>query len=207
MSEIYKINQWFIFEITSIQLLDSNMSGQVKKWYVVRAISGKEKKAKEYIESEISRRGLQQYVSQVLIPTEKVYSVRNGKRVTKERNLFPGYVLIEADLGENEEIAHIITSVPNVLDFLSEKDHKPIPIQDREVNRILGKMDEMYEQVGEMTDPFIIGESVKIIDGPFSNFTGIIDSINEDKKKLNVEVKIFGRKTPVELSFIQVEKE
>jgi transcription termination/antitermination factor NusG len=207
LSEIYKINQWFIFEITSIQLLDSNMSGQVKKWYVVRAISGKEKKAKEYIESEISRRGLQQYVSQVLIPTEKVYSVRNGKRVTKERNLFPGYVLIEADLGENEEIAHIITSVPNVLDFLSEKDHKPIPIQDREVNRILGKMDEMYEQVGEMTDPFIIGESVKIIDGPFSNFTGIIDSINEDKKKLNVEVKIFGRKTPVELSFIQVEKE
>lgn len=183
------------------------MSEQVKKWYVVRAISGKEKKAKEYIESEISRRGLQEHVSQVLIPTEKVYSVRNGKRVTKERNLFPGYVLIEADLGENEEIAHIITSVPNVLDFLAEKDKKPIPMQEREVNRILGKIDELYEQSGEMTDPFIIGESVKIIDGPFSNFSGIIESINEDKKKLNVEVKIFGRKTPVELSFIQVEKE
>lgn len=181
------------------------MSDQAKKWYVVRAIAGKEKKAKEYIENEISRLALQDFVSQVLIPTEKVYSVRNGKRVSKDRNLFPGYVLIEANLVG--EITHIIKSIPNVINFLSEKDGTPVPLQEHEVNRILGKMDELYGQSEELTDPFIIGESVKITDGPFSNFSGTIEEINKEKKKLKVTVKIFGRKTPVELSFIQVEKE
>lgn len=181
------------------------MSEQTKKWYVVRAIAGKEKKAKEYIENEISRLGLQEYVSQVLIPTEKVYSVRNGKRVTKDRNLFPGYVLVEADL--IGEIAHTIKGVPNVINFLSEKNGNPVPLQEGEVKRILGQVDELYGQTEELTDPFIIGESVKIVDGPFSNFSGTIEEINDEKKKLKVTVKIFGRKTPVELSFVQVEKE
>ena len=181
------------------------MSEQTKKWYVVRAIAGKEKKAKEYIENEISRLGLQEYVSQVLIPTEKVYSVRNGKRVTKDRNLFPGYVLIEANL--IGEIAHTIKGVANVISFLSEKNGNPVPLQEGEIKRILGQVDELYGQTEELTDPFIIGESVKIIDGPFSNFSGTIEEINEEKKKLKVTVKIFGRKTPVELSFVQVEKE
>jgi transcription termination/antitermination protein NusG len=181
------------------------MSEQTKKWYVVRAIAGKEKKAKEYIENEISRLGLQEYVSQILIPTEKVYSVRNGKRVTKDRNLFPGYVLIEANLVG--EIAHTIKGVPNVINFLAEKNGNPVPLQESEVKRILGKVDELYGQTEELTDPFIIGESVKIVDGPFSNFSGTIEEINDEKKKLKVTVKIFGRKTPVELSFIQVEKE
>ncbi|MBP1645689.1 MAG: transcription termination/antitermination factor NusG [Bacteroidetes bacterium] len=181
------------------------MSDQSKKWYVVRAIAGKEKKAKEYIESEISRLALQEFVSQVLIPTEKVYSVRNGKRISKDRNLFPGYVLIEANLVG--EIAHIIKGIPNVINFISEKNGNPVPLQESEVNRILGKMDDMYGQSEELTDPFIIGESVKIVDGPFSNFSGTIEEINDEKRKLKVTVKIFGRKTPVELSFIQVEKE
>lgn len=181
------------------------MSDQSKKWYVVRAISGKEKKAKEYIENEISRLALQEFVSQVLIPTEKVYSVRNGKRISKDRSLFPGYVLIEANLVG--EITHIIKSIPNVINFISEKNGSPVPLQESEVNRILGKMDDLYGQSEELTDPFIIGESVKIVDGPFSNFSGTIEEINEEKKKLKVTVKIFGRKTPVELSFIQVEKE
>ncbi|MPL81114.1 Transcription termination/antitermination protein NusG [bioreactor metagenome] len=181
------------------------MSDQSKKWYVVRAIAGKEKKAKEYIENEISRLALQEFVSQVLIPTEKVYSVRNGKRISKDRSLFPGYVLIEANLVG--EIAHIIKSIPNVINFISEKNGSPVPLQESEINRILGKMDDLYGQSEELTDPFIIGESVKIVDGPFSNFSGTIEEINYEKRKLKVTVKIFGRKTPVELSFIQVEKE
>ncbi|MDD3286467.1 MAG: transcription termination/antitermination protein NusG [Bacteroidales bacterium] len=181
------------------------MSDQSKKWYVVRAIAGKEKKAKEYIENEISRLALQEFVSQVLIPTEKVYSVRNGKRISKDRSLFPGYVLIEANLVG--EIAHIIKSIPNVINFISEKNGSPVPLQESEINRILGKMDDLYGQSEELTDPFIIGESVKIVDGPFSNFSGTIEEINDEKRKLKVTVKIFGRKTPVELSFIQVEKE
>lgn len=180
------------------------MSDQVKKWYVVRAISGKEKKVKEYLESEINRLNLHDYISQVLIPTEKVYSVRKGKKISKERNYLPGYVLIEAIL--MGEIPHIIKNIPNVLGFLGSKG-EPIPMRQSEVNRILGKVDELTEQDEEMNDPFIVGESVKVIDGPFNSFSGIIEEVNDEKKKLKVMVKIFGRKTPLELSFMQVEKE
>jgi len=180
------------------------MSEQVKKWYVVRAISGKEKKVKEYMESEISRLNLQDYVSQVLIPTEKVYSVRKGKKISKERNYLPGYVLIEAFL--TGEIPHIIKGIPNVIGFLGSKG-EPVAMRQAEVNRILGKVDELSNQGEEMNDPFIVGESVKVIDGPFNSFSGIIEEVNDEKKKLKVMVKIFGRKTPLELSFMQVEKE
>lgn len=180
------------------------MSDQVKKWYVVRAISGKERKVKEYMESEINRLNLQDYISQVLIPTEKVYSVRKGKKISKERNYLPGYVLIEALLVG--EIPHIIKSIPNVIGFLGSKG-EPIPMRPAEVNRILGKVDELSDQGEEMNDPFIVGESVKVIDGPFNSFSGIIEEVNDEKKKLKVMVKIFGRKTPLELSFMQVEKE
>ncbi|MFZ4401372.1 MAG: transcription termination/antitermination protein NusG [Bacteroidales bacterium] len=180
------------------------MSEQVKKWYVVRAISGKEKKVKEYMESEINRLNLQDYISQVLIPTEKVYSVRKGKKISKERNYLPGYVLIEAILVG--EIPHTIKSIPNVIGFLGSKG-EPIAMRQAEVNRILGKVDELSNQGEEMNDPFIVGESVKVIDGPFNSFSGIIEEVNDEKKKLKVMVKIFGRKTPLELSFMQVEKE
>lgn len=180
------------------------MSENVKKWYVVRAISGKEKKVKEYLENEINRLSLQDYISQVLIPTEKVYQVRKGKKISKERNYFPGYVLIEAALVG--EIPHIIRNIPNVLGFLGTKGEAD-PLRPSEVNRILGKVDELAEQGEEVNVPFIVGESVKVIDGPFNSFTGIIEEINEEKKKLKVMVKIFGRKTPLELSFMQVEKE
>lgn len=177
-----------------------------KKWYVVRAISGKEKRVKEQIDLEISRMKLTNFVSQVLIPTEKVYQIRNGKKISKERNFFPGYVLIEADL--QGEIAHIIKGLPNVMGFLgAEKGGEPLPLRQVEVNRILGKVDELAESDEELTIPFIIGETIKVIDGPFNNFSGVIEEINEDKKKLKVMVKIFGRKTPVELSYMQVEKD
>ncbi|MBE0637390.1 MAG: transcription termination/antitermination factor NusG [Bacteroidales bacterium] len=175
-----------------------------KKWYVVRSISGKEKKVKEYIESEIKRLELQDYVSQVLIPTEKVYQVRKGKKVSKERNYFPGYVLIEASLVG--EIPHIIKNIPNVIGFLGTRG-EPDSMRESEVKRILGKVDELAEQGEEVNVPFIVGETVTVIDGPFNSFSGVIEEINEDKKKLKVMVKIFGRKTPLELGFMQVEKE
>lgn len=180
--------------------------GNKKKWYVVRAISGKEKKVKEQLEMEIGRLGLEDVVSQVLIPMEKVYQIRNGKKVSKERNFFPGYVLIEASL--QGEISHMIQNMPNVIGFLTDKKGgDPLPLRQNEVNRILGKVDELAENEEELNIPFVVGESVKVIDGPFNSFSGVIEEINEEKKKLKVMVKIFGRKTPLELSYMQVEKE
>jgi transcriptional antiterminator NusG len=180
------------------------MTEQVKKWYVVRTISGSEKKVKGYLESEINRLSLGDYISKILIPIEKVYQVRNGKKISKERNLYPGYVLIEAALVG--EIPHTIKNIPGVIGFLGSKG-EPNPIRQSEVNRILGKVDELAEQGEEVNVPYIVGETVTVIDGPFNSFSGIIEEINEEKKKLKVMVKIFGRKTPLELSFMQVEKE
>lgn len=177
-----------------------------KKWYVVRAVSGKEKKVKEYLELEITRMKLDDYVSQVLIPTEKVFKIQNGKKVNKEKAFLPGYVLIEAALVG--EVSHVIKSIPNVIGFLgTEKGGEPVPMRLAEVNRILGKVDELSETEEELKIPFVVGESVKVIDGPFNNFSGVIDEINEEKKKLKVMVKIFGRKNLLELSYMQVEKE
>ncbi len=182
------------------------MSDLAKRWYVLRAIGGKERKAKEYIESEIARLNLQDYISQVLIPTEKVYQIRNGKKISKERNYFPGYVLVEAVL--TGEIPHILRNIPNIIGFLgAEGNEEPVALRESEVNRILGKVDELTAGDEEITVPYFVGESVKVIDGPFNSFTGIIEEVNEEKKKLKVMVKIFGRKTPLELSFMQVEKE
>ncbi|MBN1819365.1 MAG: transcription termination/antitermination factor NusG [Prolixibacteraceae bacterium] len=182
------------------------MSENSKKWYVLRAIGGKEKKVKEYIENEIAHGDLQDYVSQVLIPTEKVYQIRNGKKISKERNFFPGYVLIEASL--LGEVAHTLRNIPNVIGFLGDtKGGDPVPMRQNEVNRILGRVDELAVTDEELNIPYVVGETVKVIDGPFNGFNGTIEAINEEKKKLQVMVKIFGRKTPLELSFMQVEKE
>lgn len=202
------------------------MSELVRQWYVVRAAGGKEKKAKEYIENEIKRLNLGDYVTQVLIPTEKVYQVKNGKKVSAERIYLPGYILIEAAL--TGEIQHIIRNLPHVSGFLSEsankkvrvrnektgkeeektiKEKAPTPIRMSEVNKILGRVDELRDKDEENITPFIIGEPVKVIDGPFNGFDGSVEEISEDKKKLKVMVKIFGRKTLLELNFVQVVKE
>ena len=182
------------------------MAEIVKKWYVVRAVSGKEKKVKEYLELEISRMKLNDYVNQVLIPTEKVFKIQNGKKVNKEKAFLPGYVLIEAALVG--EVSHVIKSIPNVIGFLGTvKGGEPVPMRLAEVNRILGKVDELATTEEELKIPFVVGESVKVIDGPFNNFTGVVDEINEEKKKLKVMVKIFGRKNLLELNYMQVEKE
>ncbi|MEM9933030.1 MAG: transcription termination/antitermination protein NusG [Bacteroidota bacterium] len=177
-----------------------------KEWYVIRAISGKEKKVKEYLESEIIRTGMEAYVEQVLIPTEKVFEMRNGKKKLRERNFLPGYILMECEMVA--ELIPVVKDIPNVIGFLSDKKGSdPVPLRQSEVNRILGKVDEMNEK-GEMPEePFIKGEPVKVMAGPFNGFTGIIDEVYEDKKKLKVVVKIFGRNTPLELNYFQVEKE
>lgn len=176
------------------------------KWYVLRVISGKEKKLKQQLELEIQRSNWSDIVTQILVPTEKVYKLKNGKKVIQERNFFPGYLMIEADPKRmNGDIISTINTTNNVIHFLGK--NNPIPLRKSEVNRILGKVDEMTETGDTVNEPFLVGESIKITDGPFNDFFGTIEEVYEDKKKLKVTVKIFGRKTPVELNFMQVEKQ
>ena len=176
-----------------------------KKWFSLRVISGKEKKIQERILLEIERSGWKDIVFSVIVPTEKVYKIRNGKKVMQERNLLPGYILIEA-IGHklNGDVAKLIADIPNVIHFLGKE--QPIPMTQTEANRLLGKVDESAETGETLSEPFLIGETVKIIDGPFAEFVGDIQEVNEEKKKLKVIVKIFGRGTEVELNFMQVEK-
>ncbi len=177
----------------------------IKKWYVVRAVSGQENKVKNYIEMDINRFGLSDYVSQVLVPTEKVIQIKDGKKISKEKVYFPGYIMIEAALVG--EVPHVIKSISGVIGFLGEvKGGDPTPLRPSEVNRMLGKVDELTVQADVQNIPFVIGETLKVIDGPFNGFNGTVEKINEEKRKLEVMVKIFGRKTPLELSYMQVEK-
>lgn len=183
-----------------------DMSTDTMKWYVVRAISGQENKIKGYIESEIEHAGIMDRVGQILVPTEKVFQVKNGKKVSKERTHYPGYIMLEANL--TGEVVHAVKSVTGVIGFLGEtKGGAPVPIRQAEVNRMLGKVDEFMESAEQISIPFYVGEGVKVIDGPFNGFSGTIEKVIEDKRKLEVMVKIFGRRTPLELSFMQVEKE
>jgi len=176
------------------------------RWYSLRVISGKEKKIKEYIELELQRKKWNDFVTQVLVPSEKVYKIRNGKKVILERNILPGYILIEAVPSKfSGEMIQAITNVPNVIHFLGKTN--PIPMRQSEANRMLGKVDESQEVGESMLEPFLVGETIKIIDGPFNDFVGDIKEVNEEKKKLKVIVKIFGRGTEVELNFMQVEKQ
>ncbi|MBO5427739.1 MAG: transcription termination/antitermination factor NusG [Prevotella sp.] len=180
------------------------MADNGMNWYVLKAVSGKEVKVKEYLEAEQKHNDLlARNVSQVLIPLEKHVSVRNGKRVVKEKVSLPGYVFLEANLAG--DMASLIRFMPNVLGFLGGTD-TPTPIRQAEINRMLGTAEETT--IVEETDvPYEVNETVKVIDGPFSGFNGIIEEVNTEKHKLKVMVKIFGRKTPLELGFMQVEKE
>ncbi len=181
------------------------MSEFVKKWYVVKAVGGQENKVKDYLENEITRLNLSDYIETVLVPTEKVVQIRNGKKYNKERVYFPGYVIIQANL--SGEIPHIIRAIPGVIGMLGEvKGGDPVPLRKSEINRMLGKVDELAVANENVVIPFTVGESIKVIDGAFNGFEGTIEKINEEKRKLEVMVKIFGRKTPLELSYMQVEK-
>ena len=177
-----------------------------KRWYVLRAISGKEGKVKEVLDASCKNTDLGKYVSQVLIPTEKIYTTRNGKKVIKERNLYSGYVFVEAVL--TGEVIHELRNTTNVIDFLHGKDknRKPEPIREADVARMLGAADEQSESDDDGFNDYIVGETVKVNYGPFSGFTGEIEEVNREKRKLKVMVKVFGRKTPLELDNSQVER-
>src|SRR3982750_1286495 len=180
------------------------------KWYVLRVVSGKERKVKEYLDKDISRNGWNNIVKQVFLPMEKVYKVQNGKKVMREKNYFPGYVMMEVQDGKlSDDIVQHISNISNVMHFLTDgKGSKGniISLRKTEVNKMLGKVDEMNDQGVTMSEPFIVGETIKIIEGPFNDFNGVIEEVNDEKKKLKVSVKIFGRSTPVELNYMQVEK-
>jgi transcriptional antiterminator NusG len=179
-------------------------------WYVLRVVSGKERKVKEYLDKDILRSGWQTIIKQVFLPMEKVYKVQNGKKVMREKNYYPGYVMMEVLDGKlSDDIVQHISNVSNVMHFLTDgKGSKGniVKLRKAEVNKMLGKVDEMNDQGVTMSEPFIIGETIKIIEGPFNDFNGVIEDVNDEKKKLKVTVKIFGRSTPVELSYMQVEK-
>ena len=178
-----------------------------RAWYVLRAISGKEAKVKELLDGAIKNTDLGNYVFQVLIPTEKVLSVKNGKKVVKEKNLYSGYVFIEAILVG--EVIHELTNTTNVIDFLKGrgKDAKPEPLRESEVMRMLGTADEINENLDDGVNDYMVGETVKVIDGPFNGFNGKVTEVFPEKKKLNVSVKIFERETQLELENSKVERE
>ncbi len=178
---------------------------ETMNWYVLKTISGQEHKVKNYIENEMTHLNQENHLGQIVIPMEKVVQIKNGKRITKEKVYMPGYVMIQVDLVG--EIPHAIKNIPGVIGFLSAtKGGDPLPMRKSDVNKMLGKVDELAESDENFNIPYNIGESVKVIDGPFNGFDGKITNINEEKRKLEVEVLIFGRKTPVELNFMQVEK-
>lgn len=182
------------------------------RWYILRVITGKEQKIKSYIEKELELSKLDQYVKEILIPAEEIYQTRRmkdnkSKKIVVKKSFFPGYMLVHANL-EQGEVIHTIVNVPNVINFLSNehvKGAKPTPIQQAEIDRILGKLENTHQEV-QYQETYLVSEAVKIIDGPFENMTGTVKEVFEEKKKLNVMVKIFGRTAPVELNYSQVEK-
>jgi transcriptional antiterminator NusG len=203
---------------TEVQSIDTNTAAPAAapvpetKWYVLRVVSGKEKKIKEYLDKDIVRNGWVNVIKQIFLPMEKVYKVQNGKKVMREKNYFPGYVMIEVIDNKApiaDDIVMHISNITNVMHFLTDgKGSKGniISLRKSEVNKMLGKVDEMNDMGGSISEPFILGETIKIIEGPFNDFNGVIEEVHEEKKKLKVTVKIFGRSTPVELNYMQVEK-
>ena len=197
----------------AVEIIDGEpMAPQVEtKWYVLRVVSGKERKVKEYLDKDLVRNGWTTIIKQIFLPMEKVYKVQNGKKVMREKNYFPGYVMMEVQDGKlSDDIVQHISNISNVMHFLTDgKGSKGniISLRKSEVNKMLGKVDEMNDIGGaSMSEPFIVGETIKIIEGPFNDFNGVIEEVNDEKKKLKVTVKIFGRSTPVELSYMQVDK-
>jgi transcriptional antiterminator NusG len=199
-----------MMEETTVQQQQDTPPQKESKWYVLRVVSGKERKVKEYLDKDISRSGWTEIIRQIFLPMEKVYKVQNGKKVMREKNYFPGYVMLEVADGKlTDDIIQHISNISNVMHFLTDgKGSKGniISLRKSEVNKMLGKVDEMNDQGVTMSEPFIVGETIKIIEGPFNDFNGVIEEVNDEKKKLKVTVKIFGRSTPVELNYMQVEK-
>lgn len=177
-----------------------------KKWYVLRTFSGHEKKVRRYLERELERLALDEQVSEIMIPTETVFEMRGGKKRTKEKTFFPGYILLNADM--SNELQHMVSGLPSVIGFLTTgTGDDPTPLRPDEVRRILGKQAEA-EAMGEQPEiPFKVGDPVKVVDGPFDSFSGFVEEVYPEKMKVKVMVSIFGRKTPLELDYLQVEHE
>jgi transcriptional antiterminator NusG len=177
------------------------MSDSEKKWYVAHTYSGHEQKAKKYLESEVINRDLQDKVGRILVPTETITEMRQGKRASVVKKFLPSYILIEMEL--SKETQHLVTSTPGITSFVGTKG-KPVPLRESEVKRLLGQVERGktrdYEEV-----PFKAGDSVKVVDGPFTDFSGFVSEVNMERKKIKVMVSIFGRPTPVELDFLQVQ--
>jgi len=210
-NEIYLLFICLIIMTEEIITIEEAKSEKESRWYVLRVVSGKERKIKEYLDKDIVRNNWTGIIKQIFLPVEKVYKVANGKKVMRERNFYPGYIMIEVTDGKlTDDIIQHVSNISNVMHFLTDgKGSKGyiISLRKAEVNKMLGKVDEMSDAGGvTMSEPFIIGETIKIIDGPFNDFNGVIEEVSDEKKKLKVQVKIFGRATPVELSYMQVEK-
>jgi len=171
-----------------------------RKWYTVQVFTGQEQKIKAYLDAEVDRLGIRDQIANVLIPSEEVVEMKNGKKKSKRRVFFPGYMLIEAEL--TKEIKHLILNTPSVINFVGPN-NEPTPLSPAEVDRILGKVDQVRD-TESVEVPFHVDEAIKVIDGPFKDFTGFIKEVNLEKRKLKVMVSIFGRSTPVELDFLQV---
>ena len=182
---------------------------ELASWYVLKVVSGQEKKVKSHLEAELTQQKLDAAITQILIPSEKVYAMRAGKKVIKERNFFPGYILICAGLLDGK-VLHLVKGTPGALGLLSTRgwggNKSPVPLSQTEVSKILGREDELEDVGFSAESPFAVGETVKIGDGPFSGFTGSIQEIFEERKKLSITVKIFERETPIELAYNQVTK-
>jgi transcriptional antiterminator NusG len=175
------------------------------KWYVVRAMSGKEKAVKESLDNCILETDLEQHVRQIVVPWEKVVHMRNGKKVSTQRNHFPGYILAEIEPNIVGELQNLFKNINYITGFLGGKN--PVPLRPKEVERMLGKMDELDKADEEVVDKYFVGEKVKIVDGPFKTFVGTILEVDESKKRLKVNVKIFGRDTELELGYLQIGKD
>jgi transcriptional antiterminator NusG len=181
---------------------DTALSNPNMKWYIIHTYSGFERKVRESLESRVQAFGLQEKIGKVIIPTEPVTEIRNGKKYTIERAFLPGYVLVEMDL--NDDVWHVVKSTPRVTGFLGTGQH-PSPLSEEEVNQIVYRVN-VGKDKPKLRVKFEKNESVRITDGPFASFTGVVDDVNEDKEEVTVMVTIFGRSTPVKLEYGQVEK-
>lgn len=172
------------------------------KWYVAHTYSGHEQKAKRYLENTIETEGLKDKIGRVLVPTQEVTEMRGGKRATTVKKFLPSYIIVEMEL--NKETQHLVTNTPGITSFVGSSG-KPVPLTEAEVKRILGQIDKKREKESSEEAPFNPGDQVKVIDGPFNDFSGSVSEVNTERKKLKVMVSIFGRPTPVELDFLQVQ--
>ncbi len=177
-----------------------------KKWFALRVYSGKEAKVKAHIENEIKLQGIEDKVGNIVIPSENIIEMKDGKKRVKNKTFFPGYMIIEMVL--DNQTKHVIVNAPGVISFVGPK-NEPVPLRASEVKSVLGKMERSQEKEvkGKVSVPFVVGDPIRVIDGPFNDFTGFVEEINEEKSKVKVNISIFGRPTPVELDFLQVELE